>query len=205
MPNSTVPAAATGLPEKEKRDAEELKAARLHFEQLYLNWLTARCDRTNPSLPDDNEAANARSDREDEAARSLFITPSLQPWMVWRKFEAFEFYFCDPDGGFVWGTDVKSLSWAASRRIWPSLASERRTMNDQNSRHPVFDAISDMETDFHRAIGIAHALYWLIGEEVDEHNPQKHEAMLSVCIVATETIERVKEKWNRVFHLAAKL
>jgi hypothetical protein len=112
MSNSTVPAAATGLPNDEAyspewRDARKLAAAN-HFEQLYSNWLTARGDRANPSHPDDDEGATLRSDREDECARLLFIATAVVPWMVWRKMEVFDIYLSD-------GANIGE--WADRRQI----------------------------------------------------------------------------------------
>jgi len=71
MQNSTVPAAATGLPDHPS--PEELKA-RKHFEQLYSNWLTARGDHADPA-------------HEDEAARAYFSSrqPSRPTWFGKRS------------------------------------------------------------------------------------------------------------------------
>ncbi|HKH81276.1 MAG TPA: hypothetical protein VKA03_06665 [Methylovirgula sp.] len=112
MPNSTVPAdAASGSPgpySSEWREARGLAAA-IRFDQLYANWLTARGDRANPAHDDDDEAATLRSDREDEAARLLFATPAVLPYMIWQKIEAFEFYFCG-DGECKW-TDRRQVAF----------------------------------------------------------------------------------------------
>jgi FMN phosphatase YigB (HAD superfamily) len=114
MPNSTVPAAATGLPAdrpsfKEQREERERKAQD-HFRQLYSNWLSARGEDTNPAQDnDDDDADSLRGDWVDEAARLLFITPAALPYMVWQKIEVFEFYLCG-DGACEW-TDERQVAF----------------------------------------------------------------------------------------------
>ncbi|HKH80246.1 MAG TPA: hypothetical protein VKA03_01275 [Methylovirgula sp.] len=101
-------AASTSTYSPEWHEAQRLRA-RKHFEQLYSNWLTARGDHANPAHEDDDEAARLRSNREDEAARLLFVTPAVLPFMVWQKIEAFEFYFCG-DGECRW-TDRRQVAF----------------------------------------------------------------------------------------------
>ena len=122
MPKSTFPVAAEGLPAEqpprdgngppspyssERREARE-DEARKQFDQAYANWLAARADHANPAHEDDAEADLLRSDREDEAARLLFITPGVQPYIVWKKIHAFDFYLCDTEGDCQW-TDRRQL------------------------------------------------------------------------------------------------
>jgi len=72
------------------------------FEQLYSNWLKARGDLADPAHWDDeDEVDELKNNREDEAARLLFITPAVLSFQVWQKIEAFEFYLC-ADGESQW-------------------------------------------------------------------------------------------------------
>jgi len=71
--------------------------------------------------------------------------------------------------------------------------------------HPAFHAVADIEDDLKRSHGLAVALYQLIGEEVDKNDPEKHEAMLTVCIAAMEAIDRAIEKFRRAFEAAKNL
>jgi hypothetical protein len=114
MPNSTVPAAAGGLPDdqpsfEEQRKKRELKQAN-GFRQLYSNWLALRGEDTSPAQDkDDDDADSFRADRVDEAARLLFITPAVHSYMVWQKIEVFEHYLTsDSEGQF---TDCRPLAF----------------------------------------------------------------------------------------------
>jgi hypothetical protein len=85
-------------------------AARKRFEQLYSNWLRAHGDYANPANDDDSdEADTVQGDIVDEAAHLLFITPAIEPWMVWKKIEAFEYYFCG-NGECEW-TDRRQVAF----------------------------------------------------------------------------------------------
>jgi hypothetical protein len=71
--------------------------------------------------------------------------------------------------------------------------------------HPVREALFDMEDELSRAEGLVHALYELIAEKVDHKDPNKHEAMLTVRFVMRETIEKLDEKWKKVFAATKRL
>ncbi len=110
MSNTPVSAAAVGLPDDQPSFLElRRQKAKKHFDQLYSNWLAARGDTANPSHPDDDEASDLRDDREDEAARLLFVTPAVLPYMVWQKIQASEFYFYG-DGECEW-TDRRQVAF----------------------------------------------------------------------------------------------
>jgi hypothetical protein len=67
------------------------------------------------------------------------------------------------------------------------------------TKHPAFHAVSDIESDLGIARGLALALYQLIGEEVDKTNPDRHEALLTVCIEQMKALEGVRDKFNLAF------
>jgi hypothetical protein len=95
---------------EEKQRQEKIKDAE-HFRQLYSNWLSARGEYTNPVHDDDDDDDNdLLADRIEEAARLLFVTPAVHPYMVWQKIEAFEFYFCDTEGRCRW-PDERQLAF----------------------------------------------------------------------------------------------
>jgi hypothetical protein len=71
--------------------------------------------------------------------------------------------------------------------------------------HPVFDAVSNIESDLGTARGLALALYQLIGVEVDKNDPEKHEALLTVCIEQMKAINGALEKFNLAFNAAQTL
>ena len=128
MPNPQIPAAATGLPKSTEPQAgipaeaggknydEEYAARkfeeRKHFEQLYSNWLKARSDSTDSKhwdAEDDEKALTLRNEREDEAARLLFITPAVLPFHVEWKMGVFEHYlFADADSQW---TDKRQIAF----------------------------------------------------------------------------------------------
>lgn len=57
---------------------------------------------TDPSGDnDDDDAADAASDRAHDAARLLLITAAPLPYMIWLKWEVLEFYLAD-DGECAW-------------------------------------------------------------------------------------------------------
>jgi hypothetical protein len=102
MPNKTVPAAATGLPDDDHTEAEtltaeceqaardfRLEASRI-FDKRYSDWLAARAAKELFDDDDDVGKYEELYNRQDDAAKLLMSTPAAYACDVWHKFEVLE-------------------------------------------------------------------------------------------------------------------
>ena len=101
MPNPTVRASATALPESQiDKECEEREDRAIdRFKDMYADWHAARAKVSRCGLSD--LECTAASDAADEAARQFMIAPAPLPWAIWWKFEVLEFYMSD-DGECAW-------------------------------------------------------------------------------------------------------
>jgi hypothetical protein len=107
MPNTTVPVADTGLPDKDE-DAHCREFD--HFQSLFADWLEARakCLRTDPERTD--EQREAMNGREDELALQIMATPVPVQWMIFQKIQVLEHAMSNDSGDF-------SSNWYDNREV----------------------------------------------------------------------------------------
>jgi hypothetical protein len=72
-------------------------AENVFFQGLYAAWLQARAIDQRSGHDDESlEAASARIEAVEEAARQLIIRPAIYAWQVWMKWDVLE-NFLDAD------------------------------------------------------------------------------------------------------------
>ena len=90
MPNATVRANATALPEATEPPPEHEASARIEaFSRAYARWLTA-CAQIERIDSEDEQFIKATFDEERAALRELFTVPATGSEAVWTKLAAFE-------------------------------------------------------------------------------------------------------------------
>jgi hypothetical protein len=76
--------------EQWKAEDEETERGRAEvFHRAYHDWLKAKAGMEDPSIEEDDVAAE-RDRVEVEAERRFITTPAVYAWHVWQKLEAFE-------------------------------------------------------------------------------------------------------------------
>jgi hypothetical protein len=66
-------------------------AKRAAFERLYRDWHGARATIIDPDAPEDDGAADARSNQYEAAEAALMTTPAPLPFFVFYKWELLDF------------------------------------------------------------------------------------------------------------------
>jgi hypothetical protein len=83
-------AASPNAAEADEGPPPERIAQRERFERLYCAWHIARAGIDNPDMPGDDESANARARKLEEAERALLTTPAPLPDFIWWKWECLD-------------------------------------------------------------------------------------------------------------------
>jgi hypothetical protein len=105
MPNTTVPAADTGLP-NETEEARK-NAAFDRFQSLFADWLEIRAKGARPSAEETDEEADAMCNRLEDLARLIMVTPAPVPWAIFQKIQVLEYAMVGDAGD--------SSDWADNR------------------------------------------------------------------------------------------
>jgi hypothetical protein len=83
------------MSDREEKERQAEFAKRDYCERLYSNWLRVRADEDDPEQKQSDEASDKRAEDLDVATIAFVTTPSVYPWMVWRKLEALELDLSD--------------------------------------------------------------------------------------------------------------